>query len=136
MAEEYTEELAIAHIRRLLDIVACTTFFGSPSSSSPKPAPRPQPKEPGPADGEASDNAGDQPTPKPADKKPGPGLHVAPDANDKADVSMCPPPRLGEFYDFFSFSHLTPPLHCELLSLSLTHVCVLTVCGNDSMSSV
>ncbi|KAE8735453.1 hypothetical protein F3Y22_tig00000340pilonHSYRG00426 [Hibiscus syriacus] len=23
---------------------------------------------------------------------------------------MCPPPRLGQFYDFFSFSHLTPPI--------------------------
>ncbi|KAK9932119.1 hypothetical protein M0R45_019368 [Rubus argutus] len=24
---------------------------------------------------------------------------------------MYPPPRLGQFYDFFSLSHLTPPLH-------------------------
>jgi hypothetical protein len=24
-----------------------------------------------------------------------------------------PPPKLGEFYDFFSFAHLTPPVHCE-----------------------
>lgn len=28
-AEDYTEEHAVAHIRRLLDIVACTTCFGS-----------------------------------------------------------------------------------------------------------
>uniref|UniRef100_A0A2N9HM86 Clu domain-containing protein n=1 Tax=Fagus sylvatica TaxID=28930 RepID=A0A2N9HM86_FAGSY len=121
--EEYTEELAIGHIRRLLDIVACTTFFGS-SSSSPKPTGRAQPKESGPADTEASENGGDpnpNPNPKPADKKSGPGVaepqrdvNLASEGNDKADaaaVSMCPPPRLGEFYDFFSFSHLTPPLH-------------------------
>ncbi|RID65463.1 hypothetical protein BRARA_D00654 [Brassica rapa] len=23
---------------------------------------------------------------------------------------MCPPTRLGQFYEFFSFSHLTPPI--------------------------
>ncbi|KAK9932120.1 hypothetical protein M0R45_019369 [Rubus argutus] len=34
--EDYTEEQAVAHIRRLLDIVACTTSFGSSSSSSPR----------------------------------------------------------------------------------------------------
>ncbi|KAJ6673434.1 hypothetical protein OIU85_012439 [Salix viminalis] len=28
----------------------------------------------------------------------------------EAAVSLCPPPRLGQFYDFFSFSHLTPPV--------------------------
>uniref|UniRef100_J3MKA8 Clustered mitochondria protein N-terminal domain-containing protein n=3 Tax=Oryza brachyantha TaxID=4533 RepID=J3MKA8_ORYBR len=28
--EEYDEESAVAHIRRLLDIVACTTSFGPP----------------------------------------------------------------------------------------------------------
>jgi protein TIF31 len=35
---------------------------------------------------------------------------------EKADaaVSMCPPPRLGQFYEFFSFSHLTPPVQCQL----------------------
>jgi protein TIF31 len=26
---------------------------------------------------------------------------------------MYPPPKLGQFYDFFTFSHLTPPLHCK-----------------------
>uniref|UniRef100_A0A803PDX6 Uncharacterized protein n=1 Tax=Cannabis sativa TaxID=3483 RepID=A0A803PDX6_CANSA len=32
------------------------------------------------------------------------------DCGDPA-ISMCLPPKLGQFYDFFSFSHLTPPLH-------------------------
>ena len=35
-AEDYTEELAIAHVRRLLDIVACTTVF-----AAKKPQPKP-----------------------------------------------------------------------------------------------
>ncbi|KAB1212001.1 Clustered mitochondria protein [Morella rubra] len=120
--EDYTEDLAIAHVRRLLDIVACTNSFGS-SSSSPKPAGR---KEPGAAEAEPSqtqspDHEGD-PIQKPVDKKSGGaprvGGHVdtknVPEGIDKADlaaVSMFPPPRLGQFYDFFSFSHLTPPVH-------------------------
>jgi hypothetical protein len=28
-------------------------------------------------------------------------------------AAIGPPPKLGEFYDFFSFAHLTPPLHCK-----------------------
>ncbi|XP_011079362.1 protein TSS [Sesamum indicum] len=136
--EEYTEGQAVAHIRRLLDIVACTTSFGG-SSSTPKNgrtgAKDSGPKEPGstasPTDSEcaASDSS---PKPKAADKKAGgnnggvPKLKPAKaevpasptgasgtDTADKGDAAaamMCPPPRLGQFYDFFSFSHLTPPI--------------------------
>lgn len=84
----------------------------------------------------------DLPTPKLAEKKSGPAQQVVsqvpskyvPEGTDKSDVvavSMCPPPRLGQFYDFFSFSDLTPPVHCEFV-LSLTFV--QTVCGNHSRS--
>ncbi|KAK4431900.1 protein TSS [Sesamum alatum] len=137
--EEYTEGQAVAHIRRLLDIVACTTSFGG-SSSSPKNgrtgAKDSGPKEPGsttssPTGSEcaASDSS---PKPKPADKKGGgnnagvpkvkpakPEVPASPtgasgtDTADKGDAAaamMCPPPRLGQFYDFFSFPHLTPPI--------------------------
>lgn len=128
-AEEYTEDLAIAHIRRLLDIVACTNSFG-PSSSSPKAAARStQPKEPGIAEAEpspslTSDNGGDSTHKKSsgAQRVGGPVLNKSgPDGTERADVaavSMYPPPRLGQFYEFFSFSHLTQPVHCELSSLS------------------
>ncbi|KDP38729.1 hypothetical protein JCGZ_04082 [Jatropha curcas] len=128
--EDYSEEQAVAHIRRLLDIVACTTSFGP---SSAKPAGRANSKEFGPKDTglsetdpiqiSGSDN-GDNPNPKPKgeeDKKIGvanckigckDGCKDVPEKMDTAAgaISMCPPPRLGQFYDFFSFSHLTPPV--------------------------
>ncbi|KAK7304132.1 hypothetical protein RJT34_15200 [Clitoria ternatea] len=99
--DHYTEDLAVAHIRRLLDIVACTTSFAS--SAKPKSK---DPLEP------ASENATESsPKPKPKPKPADPNLdsgNAKPDKVD-GDISMCPPPRLGLFYDFFSFSHLTPP---------------------------
>lgn len=86
--EDYTEELAVAHVRRLLDIVACTTVFG---------AKKPEPK-PDAADAAAeSAKAG---SPSPGKTAPGGG-----------EEPMYPPPKLEQFYDFFTFSHLTPPLH-------------------------
>ncbi|CAM0943501.1 unnamed protein product [Alopecurus aequalis] len=82
--EDYTEELAVAHVRRLLDVVACTTAFGVRKPEQ-KPAPAP-----------AAD----------ADKPESPGA-----AGGGGEEPMYPPPKLGEFYDFFSFSHLSPPIH-------------------------
>ncbi|KAM6552996.1 hypothetical protein CsatB_013758 [Cannabis sativa] len=126
--EDYTEELAVAHIRRLLDIVACTTSFGSSSS---KLAARPSPKESSSNDTETGSNAASATTTTTTsvnagagEKNPGTtaiagGVQKSSsneaktgggDCGDPA-VSMCPPPKLGQFYDFFSFSHLTPPLH-------------------------
>ncbi|EXB57988.1 hypothetical protein L484_001739 [Morus notabilis] len=136
--EDYTEEHAVAHVRRLLDIVACTTSFGASASSSPKPAGQSSSKEPGSADTDAGsattptsnsvDEANNGPTKakSSADKKPAQvsgaaafrGANFGDKAADGADksggdpaVSMCPPPRLGQFYEFFSFSNLTPPIH-------------------------
>ncbi|KAK6151553.1 hypothetical protein DH2020_014188 [Rehmannia glutinosa] len=128
--EEYTEGQAVAHIGRLLDIVACTTSFGG-SSSSPKNG-RAGAKDSGPKEsGSTASESGSEyaasdssPKPKAADKKGGGAIagvsrtskpertaSEAPDTADKGDAAaamMYPPPRLGQFYDFFSFSHLTP----------------------------
>nr|GMC61102.1 protein TSS [Ipomoea batatas] len=52
--EQYTEEQIVAHIRRLLDIVACTTSFGG-SSSSPKCTGRTGSKDPGSSLSDASE---------------------------------------------------------------------------------
>lgn len=114
LAEDYTEEQAVTHIRRILDIVACTTSFSSTKNvgrvNGKEPGSRELcSKELGSNEGEApphADNRGETISkPRPADKKS--------EGNEKGDIgSMCPPPRLGQFYDFFTFSHLTPPIQC------------------------
>ncbi|KAJ0090738.1 hypothetical protein Patl1_14488 [Pistacia atlantica] len=114
--EDYTEEQAVAHIRRLLDIVACTNSFGP----SPKPAARSSTalKESGLVENDASvqksgssDNKKASSAGVAVGQVANNGKDAAENAADKSDeVSMCPPPRLGQFYDFFSFSNLTPPL--------------------------
>nr|CAB3485959.1 unnamed protein product [Digitaria exilis] len=100
--EEYaTEEQAVAHVRRLLDIVACTTAFAKPrdgaarhkSSKHGRPATPPSP----PAPASTGAHGG------------GEGAPPISEAHDMAAIR--PPPKLGEFYDFFSFAHLTPPVH-------------------------
>ncbi|CAK9172049.1 unnamed protein product, partial [Ilex paraguariensis] len=135
--EDYTEEQAVAHIRRLLDIVACATSFGA-SSSSPKPAGRTGSKEPNSKDSGSNDvepgpdnnGSAEITTTKPkgaAEKKiscsgtggshphgdkPAKSSEIAEPA-EKGDVAaamMYPPPSLGQFYDFFSFANLTPPI--------------------------
>ncbi|KAJ4880458.1 Tetratricopeptide repeat (TPR)-like superfamily protein [Raphanus sativus] len=108
--EDYTEEQATAHIRRLLDIVACTTAFGP----SKPPVSRASPKESG-----SNDDAGDSGSnlsPK-SEKKlvvvgGGGGCEAsqAAEGGEKGEINMSPPIRLGQFYEFISFSHLTPPI--------------------------
>nr|XP_011459345.1 PREDICTED: clustered mitochondria protein homolog [Fragaria vesca subsp. vesca] len=111
--EDYTEEQAVAHIRRLVDIVACTTSFGSSSSSSPRTpgsAPVPAPVGSNSKDSglDEGDQNGDEHNAVQKTKVSSP----IPVAGDKGGESaMYPPPRLGQFYDFFSLAHLTPPLH-------------------------
>uniref|UniRef100_A0A1D1XJ34 Protein KIAA0664 n=1 Tax=Anthurium amnicola TaxID=1678845 RepID=A0A1D1XJ34_9ARAE len=139
---DYTEELAVAHVRRLLDLVACTTAFG-PSSAARhggaeaaaaapgKPDSRsgtPPQASPGkeqpqlracteeatgtPPDVEVPANGS---KPREASQKPGSptsaGAQCAgpPNGNQK-DEAIYPPPKLGQFYEFFSFAHLMSPL--------------------------
>lgn len=90
--EEYDEHSATAHVRRLLDIVACTTSFGPSSAASVK---------------DAHD--------KKLKKSPDNSKNHSSPATEKASVEgegemsdTCP--KLGSFYEFFSLSHLTPPL--------------------------
>lgn len=105
----------MVHTRRLLDIVACTTSFGS-TSSSPKTPGRPSSKEPGSKEKPDSIDITES----------GSDINEIGKAGEKGDaaaaaaaaVSLSPPPRLGQFYDFFSFSQLTPPIQCIALSFS------------------
>ncbi|KAK8950794.1 Clustered mitochondria protein [Platanthera zijinensis] len=121
--EDYTEELAVAHIRRLLDIVACTISFGpppaknagrstSPGANSPTASVRPggavsNEADALPADSPDSTAQAQQGSDNPGSLAPS---ATSPVANPKEDGAIYPPPKLAQFYDFFSFAHLTPPL--------------------------
>ncbi|CAL1415001.1 unnamed protein product [Linum trigynum] len=132
--EEYSEEQAVAHIRRLLDIVACTTSFGS---SPIKPAEGRTSKDAAGKDVSSTEseagqsNGGDDAGVAKSkggagggDKKAGAAVNRSKSFGNDTDLSpkgdsaaaaaainMYPPPRLGQFYEFFSFSNLTPPVH-------------------------
>ncbi|XP_073110528.1 protein REDUCED CHLOROPLAST COVERAGE 1 isoform X2 [Elaeis guineensis] len=91
--EDYDEESAVAHVRRLLDIIACTSCFGpSPvKDSAGKDAKR------------SAAGGGGVAAPKTA-----PPPKEAPADGEEEMSGACP--RLGAFYEFFSLSHLTPPV--------------------------
>lgn len=165
--EDYTEEQVIAHVQRLLDIVACTSSFG-PSGKVTEPAPTPgNLNETQATDGGASEHAAHVETTPDSNRAPeskessvaeGSTLDVpevssapaikhesrpfckvhskkacladkpeaaaamaaAKEATEKGDMTgMCPPSRLGSFYEFFSLSHLTPPI--QILRRSVKH---------------
>lgn len=91
-AEEYaTEEQAVAHVRRLLDIVACTTAFAKQKQQQ-----------------QNSSSCAISATSESAPESPIPAI------SDKFDMAAIHPlPKLADFYDFFSFSHLTSPIICN-----------------------
>ncbi|XP_024035937.1 protein REDUCED CHLOROPLAST COVERAGE 3-like [Citrus sinensis] len=116
--EDYTEESqAAAHVRRLLDIVACTTRFAKsrnsrlpPSSESCAKKNGSRPHQPSPNSAALSDGAATAA----ADNRSGPRATSSPVSSAVSPsldmAAIHPTPKLSEFYDFFSFSHLTPPV--------------------------
>ncbi|KAL2511282.1 Tetratricopeptide repeat (TPR)-like superfamily protein [Abeliophyllum distichum] len=131
--EDYDEGSATAHVRKLLDIVACTTSFGpsankdssskgdggkntrdaqdtknsKKSNKSPhanardklSPSPPPTPSSPTPQQTKQDSSSETAPS------KDG----LSADVDGEGEMSnTCP--KLGSFYEFFSLSHLTPPL--------------------------
>ncbi|XP_047337942.1 protein REDUCED CHLOROPLAST COVERAGE 1 [Impatiens glandulifera] len=108
--EDYDEESAKIHIRRLLDIVACTTSFGTSLIKDTKSE-----------NGKNVRAAQDTKTSKKSGKSLANGKEISPPPSpqpQEKDLSQVevegeminPCPRLGSFYEFFSLSHLTPPL--------------------------
>ncbi|CAM8977575.1 unnamed protein product [Rhodiola kirilowii] len=106
--EHYDDDRSTAHVRRLLDIVACTTCFG-PSSKTDAAKIVSGVQENGAVSGGKKKKSG-----KHAEKSNG---HLSPPqsptkeplAEGEGDLNnSCP--KLGCFYEFFSLSHLTPPL--------------------------
>ncbi|CAN8295947.1 unnamed protein product [Cochlearia groenlandica] len=94
--EDYNEETSVAHIRRLLDIVACTNCFG-PSPEKSDSVKSAQVKGGG-KNTKQTDTSSPPPSP--------PTVVVVDEAGETSHSS----PKLGSFYEFFSLSHLTPPL--------------------------
>ncbi|CAM0905756.1 unnamed protein product [Alopecurus aequalis] len=119
---EYDEDSAVAHVQRLLDIVACTASFGP----QPQPPPPPSPKDadatkefsnssskPAAAGSPGGRRTG-SPPPLPKELAAKDAEVAAKEAAASAELEAemsgaCP--RLGAFYEFFSLANLTPPLH-------------------------
>lgn len=94
-AEGYVrEEQVVAHVRRLLDIMACTTAFGKHKKQQQQ---------------QQHTQSTIRPTTGSTSEVPIPAM------SDKFDMAAIhPPPKLADFYDFFSFSHLPPPILCNV----------------------
>ncbi|PKA49413.1 Clustered mitochondria protein [Apostasia shenzhenica] len=107
--EDYTEELAVAHIRRLLDIVACTTAFGPSAANHAISSAASQPA--GSRSGSGMAKEGEVSTAESSESNlKSKSVACGPPSNEKEETAIYPRPRLSQFYDFFSFSHLAPPL--------------------------
>ncbi|XP_042481471.1 protein TSS-like [Macadamia integrifolia] len=134
--EDYDDDGAVAHIRRLLDIVACTTCFGpsgikeTAAVAAGKDCSCDAGKFAGVGGGGGGGHGHDNKTPKQSTKSqtnpsspslsPFPSLSPSPtltSSSSSKDISIdgegdisgaCP--KLGTFYEFFSLSHLTPPI--------------------------
>jgi protein TIF31 len=121
VTEDLDEELAVAHVRRLLDIVACTTCFGPSAcahdkikSDIGKNAPAAQDNKTSKkttAKSQSSSTTTTTTTNKQSSSPKSASKDVPVDAEEEMSHSC---PKLGSFYEFFSLSHLTPPLQCTL----------------------
>ncbi|KAL5196893.1 hypothetical protein ABZP36_000405 [Zizania latifolia] len=121
--EEYNEESAVAHLRRLLDIVACTTSFGPPPPPPPPPSPKdaatdaakePSGSKAGPTASTGGRRTGSPPPSDAVAKDAAAAASAAKESSASVELEAemsgaCP--RLGAFYEFFSLANLTPPLH-------------------------
>ncbi|KZV15077.1 clustered mitochondria protein [Dorcoceras hygrometricum] len=121
--EDYDEEGATTHVRRLLDIVSSTTSFGpsvnkDPSSSSSTSAYTAGDSGKNVQDAKASRKSGKSLRTDINKDRSSPPSSLA-EAEAKYSSSALvdgetemnnTSPNLGNFYEFFSLSHLTPPL--------------------------
>ncbi|KAK9677235.1 hypothetical protein RND81_11G129700 [Saponaria officinalis] len=103
-AEYDNEAQVLAHVRRLLDIVACTTWFGKPKGPRPTSGDQ-KAKKP---KAQSALNADPQKGKSGPKNENGPSMSIISGENEMEALHQIP--RISEFYDFFSFSHLTPPI--------------------------
>jgi protein TIF31 len=124
VTEDYNDEIqAITHVRRLLDIIACTTRFGKPKRNLP--GPDSKPKKNGKAQNQNKSSVSPPATPN-GEIRVGSPLSdppASPISDNVGMVAIHPTPKLSDFYEFFSFSHLTPPILRASLSLYVQFYC-------------
>ncbi|CAL9081594.1 unnamed protein product [Musa textilis] len=114
VGEDYDEERALAHVRRLLDLLCSTTWFGPSPPATPPPPPKDAPPAVAAAtkDGKKSGGeSGSRKAPPDPQRQAQPPTSPTKDlpADLEAEMSgACP--RLGAFYEFFSLANLTPPI--------------------------
>lgn len=123
-AEEYDDDRATAHVRRVLDLVACTTSFG-PSSSSKDQNSKLDP--PNSAAGAKNALGVQDKNAKKSSTTKSQGLSGANTEVDTVAEMSHSLPKLGSFYEFFSLSHLTPPIQCTY-TFSHTHSHSVYIC--------
>ncbi|KAG6425318.1 hypothetical protein SASPL_115746 [Salvia splendens] len=102
--EDYTDESrALSHVRRLLDIVACTTRFAKPKGGAG-----------GGAESRPKKSKLQQSTAVPAPQDGGesrlPETTQSVVRGNYEMVAIQPIPKLSDFHNFFSLSHLSPPI--------------------------
>ncbi|XP_038708988.1 protein TSS-like [Tripterygium wilfordii] len=107
--EDYDEERAVSHVRRLLDIVACTTCFGPAATKKDASKSDAAKNVPATQDKCAKKNTtkSQLATAATTISKQSNSKDVAVDGGGDMSESF---PKFGSFYDFFSLAHLTPPL--------------------------
>ncbi|XP_058226689.1 protein REDUCED CHLOROPLAST COVERAGE 3 [Rhododendron vialii] len=100
--EDYTEQSqSLAHVRRLLDIVACTTRFAKPKCGAVE----------GRAKKTRAHAGGTQSPPSNGEVRPPSSEPLASPVSEGYEMAAIHPiPKLSDFYEFFSFSHLSPPI--------------------------
>lgn len=103
--EDYDEVGAAAHVRRILDIVACTTSFGPCGFDAGKNMPDSKSAKKATAKNEKDKQS--QPPSSPQSKNSKSSNDVTVDGDGEMSHAF---PKLSSFYEFFSLSHLTPPL--------------------------
>ncbi|KAF7814390.1 protein TSS isoform X1 [Senna tora] len=110
--EDYTEEAqAITHMRRLLDIAACTTRFSKPRRSLLSPDSKPKKNE----KAQKNEKSGcSSPSTRPEAEarvgSPTSDPSASPISDSVGMVAIHPTPKLSDFYEFFSLSHISPPI--------------------------
>ncbi|XP_015870545.3 protein REDUCED CHLOROPLAST COVERAGE 3 isoform X1 [Ziziphus jujuba] len=112
--EDYIEEAqVVAHVRRLLDLVACTTKFAKPKRSPSTPDSKTKKSNSRPTTQQTRNSGPQQKAPDGGDvnsRLPQPEAGVSAISESLGMAPIHPTPKLSDFYDFFSFSHLSPPI--------------------------